>query len=507
MSRSPCRTRSVRAAVALLPAIAALAAFGGARAETAGALDRPNIVVLMADDLDVHAFRTARRAGFLPNLSRLFEGGTEFDESFVTEALCGPSRSVYLTGLYAHNHGVIRNEGYFGGYPAFRRGHGDNNLATWMQAAGYRTAFVGKYLNGYINAAEVPSGWDRWRALVDPSTYCMYGYAMSHDGMLVRYGREDADYQTDVLAGLAVDLVRERSDAADARPLFLSLAPTAPHLEWSCYDGIRPAARWERSPRLPMPRPPSFDEDDVRDKPEWMRGLPRVDEDRAARIYDERIVALRAVDDLLGRVVQALEAAGELERTAFLFTSDNGFLLGRHRYEGKVLLYEESIRVPLLLKVPGRPGPPEVSAIALNNDLAPTIAALGGAIPGTTMDGRSLLPLLDSTPATWRRRFLVEFPPQPRWAWPDRPPGVPAFFGARTGRDDDFARLAYAETLAEDGETVTDVELYDLAPLRDPFQVDSRHAEFRYRLARRALAAEVEALKTCAGGTCQALEE
>lgn len=493
----------------ILAAVLAIAAAMAASVDTARAATAqapPHIVLFLVDDLDVPSFRAAERAGFLPNLARLFAGGSAFRESFVTESLCCPSRSTLLTGLYAHNHEVIRNEGLFGGFPAFMRRFGDNNLATWMQAAGYQTAYVGKFLNSYVQG-QVPPGWSDWRALVDPSTYCMYGYVMSHDGALVRYGREAPDYQTDVLAGLAEELIRAREPAGDARPMFLAVAPTAPHLEWGCYDGVRSAPRHGGSPRPAMPRPPSFNEADMGDKPRWMRELPPVDEPRAVRVYQERIIALRAVDDLVGRVAAALEAAGQLERTAFVFTSDNGFLLGRHRYEGKALLYEESIRVPLLMRVPGHSGPAEVGEIALNNDLAPTLTALAGATPGIQMDGRSLLPLLDGTAAGWRRRFLVEFPPQPAWAWPDRPPGVPSFFAVRVGAEGDLDRLVYGETLAEDGTTVTDVELYDLSPFADPWQVRSRHADPRYVFARRRLKAHLDALKTCGGGSCQSLEE
>jgi arylsulfatase A-like enzyme len=330
---------------------------------------------------------------------------------------------------------------------------------------------------------------------------------MSYDGVGIRYGRQAADYQTDVLAGLAEELIRARGPRQDERPLFLTVAPTAPHLEWGCYDGIRPGPRYGGSPRPFMPRPPSFNEEDMRDKPRWMRELRPVDEPRAVRVFQERIVALRAVDDMVGRVVAALEDAGQRERTAFVFTSDNGFLVGRHRYEGKALVYEESIRVPLLMRVPGQAGPAQVSEIALNNDLAPTFVALAGAAPGVEMDGRSLLPLLEDGVPRWRRRFLVEFPPQPGWAGRDRPPGVPAFHAVRVGAAGDLARLVYAETLGEDGATVTDLELYDLSPLADPWQVRSRHADPRYAFARRRLKTHLEALKTCGGGTCQSLEE
>jgi N-acetylglucosamine-6-sulfatase len=484
----------------------ALAAAPAAAADTAAM--RPNVVVLMVDDLDVVSFQAARRAGFLPHLDRLFDLGTTFRESFVVESLCCPSRATYLTGLYPHNHGVIRNEGPYGGFPAFMREFAENNLAAWVQASGYHTAYVGKYLNGYVNWKLVPPGWEEWRALLDPTTYCMYGFLMSHDGALAGYGRHpERDYQTDVLAGLTEELIRARKARGEVRPLFLSIGTSAPHSEWGCYDGIRPAPRHAHSRALAMARPPSFNEADMSDKPTWMRELPLVDEGAMARLYNERLVALRAVDDLFGRTVRALEQAGELGRTAFLFTSDNGYLLGRHRYEAKALLYEESIRVPLLLRVPGRTGPTATDDIALNTDLAPTIAALTGAPAGLTVDGRSLLAVLDGEAATWRRRFLVEFPPQPPWAWPDRPPGVPSYFAVRTGPDGSLSDLMYAETLAGDGTTVTDRELYDLAPRADPYQVDSRHADLAYLFKRLRLKNHLDALKTCGAGACQTLEE
>jgi N-acetylglucosamine-6-sulfatase len=465
---------------------------------------RPNIVVLLADDLDLLSFQVASVAGFLPNLARLFAEGTRFRESFVSTSLCCPSRATYLTGLYAHNHGVVRNGGPHGGFSTFMRGFSRNHLALWMQQAGYRTGYVGKYLNGYVDGRSVPPGWDDWHVLVDPTTYCMYGYLLSHRGDPVYYGHDRLrDYQTDVLAAAAESVVLDWRTADASRPLFLSISTPAPHKEWSCYDGIRPAPRHARTPPLRMPMPPSFNEEDMTDKPGWMRALLPVDEATMERLYNERIVSLRAVDDLVGRLVAALEAAGELERTAFVFTSDNGYLLGRHRIEGKVVLYEESIRVPLMLRLPDISGPRFVDAIALNNDLAPTLADLAGATPGLVPDGRSLLPLLEEASVPWRNRFLVAFPPAGRA--PDRSPEVPPFFAIRTGDDGDLGGLAYGETTTEGGGLVVAREFYNLAA--DPYQTMSGHHDPAQLPRLQRLKEHLETLKTCGQGTCQTREQ
>jgi hypothetical protein len=249
------------------------------------------------------------------------------------------------------------------------------------------------------------------------------------------------------------------------------------------------------------------------DKPGWMRSLPPMPRKKMARLYNQRIAALRAVDDLLGRVVRALDTVQELDRTAFVFTSDNGYLLGRHRWEAKILLYEESIRVPLLLRIPGVVAPPSVPAMALNNDLAPTIADLAGATPGLVMDGRSLLPLLQGTATSWRKRFLAEFPPQapgPSADDPDLaglPSGIPPFFAVRSGSDGDLSNLVYGETMSADGSRVAARELYDLRPNVDPFQIASRHADPSYASKRQWLRLHLRALKRCGDGTCQVHEE
>jgi N-acetylglucosamine-6-sulfatase len=459
---------------------------------------RPNVVMLMVDDLDAGSTRTALQQGLLPNLDRyVFRGGTTFTESFVTLSLCAPSRATYLSGLYPHNHGVVRNSGVAGGFAHF---DDRSTVATWLHAAGYRTAHVGKYLNGYADGTYVPPGWDDWQALVDRSTYCMYGYTVSNNGQPVTYGTADEDYQTDVLSGIAARFV-ESAESVDARPFFLSIAPLAPHLESACNpDGVRAAPRHLGSVDLDLPAPPSLNEADMSDKPAWMRRLPLRDEGHLRQLYNERLAALRAVDDLVGALAHTLEQRGELERTAFVFTSDNGYLLGQHRWESKVLVYEESIRVPLAVHLPGGGTPPVVTRMALNNDLAPTIAALARVQPPQPVDGRSLLPLLRGETPAWRPLFLVEYPPTGGR-------GIPPFYAVRAEGAEGRRGVVLSETLSFDGQRVRARELYDLEA--DPFQLESRADDPGSFVPRgqRSLEKRLKALVSCPSGGCPAREQ
>lgn len=515
-------------------ALLALGAVPGAVPE-AGAQPSPppNIVVVMVDDLDQASFERALAPGCttdgspcMPRLRRLLlEGATRFDESFATQPLCCPSRSTYLTGQYPHNHGVLRNSGPAGGFRRFYQQNASSSLPVWLSPT-YRTAHIGKYLNGYADGGLKPEGWEEWHGLVDASTYCMYNFTISHNGQPRRYRKAPRNYQTDVLARLADTFVRQHGAGGDPRPFFLSIAPLAPHLESQCNpSGVRPAPRHAGTVDLPLPAQGcSFNEANMQDKPAWMRDLPFQDPVELRRLSNQRLAALRAVDDLIGTVLTALAQTGRLENTAFFFTSDNGYLLGQHRWRTKVLVYEESIRVPLVLRVPGVSGPATVSRMVLNNDLAPTIAALAGATPdpGHVMDGRSLLPLLDGTATRWRRRFLVDFPPPPEaGSGPDldlvgqarADLAIPAYVAVRTGDTGDLlARLVYSETM-DAGGAVTDREFYDLAEgpdgFADPLECTSLHdaASDLRAWQRQQLKQQLDALMTCGQGTCQMLEE
>ena len=195
--------------------------------ETAQAVDRPNVVVIMTDDQTVESMKTMAKTNAL-----LADSGTSFSNSIVTYPTCCPSRATFFTGQYAHNNGVRFNSGKTGGYSTFK--NQETAFPAALQKAGYRTAHIGKFLNGYgddyATNTKPPAGWTRWAGLVGLSTGQYFNFTLNLDGKLVTYS--DTDYQTDVLTALAVEEVKTAS--AGDEPFFLSLAYLAPHAEFGC---------------------------------------------------------------------------------------------------------------------------------------------------------------------------------------------------------------------------------------------------------------------------------
>ena len=190
--------------------------------QAAAAQARPNVLVIETDDQTLESMRV------MDNVNSLIgDQGATFQNSFVNYSLCCPSRATFLTGQYAHNHGVLGNTPPNGGFDRFEALHGDNNLAVWLQDAGYYTAMIGKYLNGYSNQPRVPPGWSEWHAAA-PDDQEVYNYTLNENGTLVHYGQTPADFKQDVLTGKAVDFVNRR--APKAQPFFLWLTYTAPHV-------------------------------------------------------------------------------------------------------------------------------------------------------------------------------------------------------------------------------------------------------------------------------------
>jgi arylsulfatase A-like enzyme len=470
--------------LALLALAAAVAALGGAARDQAVSAPaaKPNVVVIMTDDQTVESLRV------MANVQRVLAArGTTFTNSFVSYALCCPSRATYLTGQYPHNHGVLGNAAPNGGYYKL---DGSNTLPVWLQRAGYFTAHIGKYLNGYgtRNAREIPPGWNDWQGAVDPTTYRFYNYTVNENGTPKAYGTGPAMYQTDVFTEKALAVIRAR--APQQQPFFLSLAYLAPHSggprETDDPANIGtpvPAPRHRnRFAAEALPQPPSFNEADMSDKPAAMRNRPLLGPARIAAVresYQQRLESLLAVDEGVARIVAELERLGELDRTLIVFTADNGFFHGEHRVpQGKVLLYEPSIRVPLIVAgLDVRAG--RRSAVPVSNvDLAPTIAAFAGATPLRRVDGRSLRPILRDPNVGWGRDLLIE-----------REPGAATFAALHT------PRFVYAEHGS--GEK----ELYDLQV--DPDQLVSRHADPGYAAVRTGLAQRLFDLRRCAGDACR----
>lgn len=446
----------------------------------------PNVVVIMTDDQTVESLRV------MPNVRHLLaDQGVTFDDSVVSFSLCCPSRATFLTGQYAHNHGVLSNRPPTGGYYKLDNA---NTLPVWLQKAGYYTAHVGKYLNsyGYFNPLEIPPGWNEWHGAIDPSAYNYFGYLLNEDGRLVSYGSDPPSYQSDVYAWKAAYAIRSR--APSPQPYFLSVAFLAPHA--ASPEGSQPPPGYPFGLPLPAPRhqgslaseplptPPSFNEVDVSDKPAGIRGIPLMSDDLIGKVqqnYRRRLESLLAVDEAIQGIWQAVEDSGEAANTVIIFTSDNGYLQGEHRVpNGKVLPYEPSIRVPLIMRGPGIPVGKHLSQQVWNGDLAPTIVDLADATAGRTMDGESLLPLLRDRGLEWGRDVLLE-------AGSDGGGGIP-FAGLRTGG---FVYLEYANG---------DRELYDLA--HDPDELQSVHTDPAYADVRDELARRLAALRGCAGSAC-----
>ncbi len=355
---------------------------------------RPNILFILTDDQrwdTLWAMPEVRH--------RLVDRGIEFTNAFVVNSLCCPSRASILTGEYSHSTGVYTNGRPYGGFPAF---NDRSTVATWLHAAGYRTALIGKYLNLY-GGTYVPPGWDRWVAFEMDSALgsYYYNYALNVDGSIRSYGQDSADYSTDVLTEKAVRFVRHTRD-----PFFLYFAPWAPHgpavpspIDQNSFENLKPA------------RPPNFNEKDVSDKPRWVRRRPILDAQQIRALDRYRRAQLQAlldVDRSIGRLLNALRDTGRLRDTVVVFMSDNGLAWGEHRWTNKQAAYEESIRIPFIIRYDPLMGQPRrVAQLALNIDIAPTFAALAKvSAPGS--EGRSLLPILRDEATTWRRRFLIE---------------------------------------------------------------------------------------------------
>jgi N-acetylglucosamine-6-sulfatase len=475
------RTRWIAASV-LAGALAAVAVLGGTtgagQAGTRQAGDRPNVLMIMSDDQTLESLRVMGNVR-----TQLGDRGVTFDNNFVSYSLCCPSRATFLTGQYAHNHHVLGNAPPNGGYDKLDH---KNTLAVWLQKAGYATIHLGKYLNGYgrIRQTEVPPGWTEWYGSIDPSTYQFYNYTLNENGKLVKYGAAASDYQADVYARKAVDIIRRQ--AADPRPFFFSVAFLAPHSGGPREPGDPanmatpvPAPRHRNAfATQPLPAAPSFNEADVSDKPSGIRTRPLLAPARIAAIrenYQQRLESLLAVDEAVGELMKALESSGQLANTYIIFTSDNGFFHGEHRVPaGKVLLYEPSIRVPLIIRGPGIPAGQHRRQLVANIDLAPTIAAATRTTAGRVMDGRSLLPIARDRLLFWGRDLLLE---------------TPTYSAIRT------PRWKYAEHV--NGEK----ELYDL--VRDPDELVSHHNDPRYARIQSELAERLTRLKGCSGLSCR----
>jgi N-acetylglucosamine-6-sulfatase len=411
---------------------------------------RPNILFILTDDQDYASIE------YMPWLKKaLTEEGVQLTNYFINVSACCPSRATTLLGQYSHNSHILTNDvNYSGGFETFYKlGLEDKTIAVALQSAGYRTVLLGKYLNGYPNGVpltHIPPGWTEWYSPSRGNPYMEYNYTLNENGELVTYKRENKNYMTDVLSSKAVDFIQR--NAKIGQPFFMFLSTYAPH------SPSTPAYRhFGLFKDLIAPRTSAFNEEDVTDKPKYIRERnPLTPEEQTLidDLYVNRLRSLQAVDEMIIKLVITLKRVGQLENTYIFFTSDNGYRLGEHRMDvGKGSPYEEDIRVPLIVRGPGIPQGLSRDEIVGNVDLAQTFAEIASVdYPGC--DGRSLMPtLIEGTSiGSWRGAYLLEHwfgergmvdhpseegtlePPEPTLSADTRIDklGIPAFKGLRT---------------------------------------------------------------------------
>ena len=451
----------------------------------ASAATRPNIVFLVTDDQRTDEMSIMKNVMVL-----LVNQGTSFTKSFVAYSLCCPARATFLTGQYPHNHHVL-DIPPSGGY--IKLDH-TNTLPVWLQQAGYYTVHIGKYLNGYgqqVPPTTIPPGWTEWYAAIDPYTYKYYNYKLNENGTMVSYGSREQDYQTDVYARKAVDFIQRR--AASSTPFFLSVSVLAPH-DNKDRTPPTPAPRHKgRFATVPLAKLPSFNEADVSDKPAIIQAMPRLDTTAMAKITTanrQRLESLLAVDEAVKAIFDALEATNELANTVIIFVSDNGFLNGEHRVNRtKMHPYEESVRVPLIIRHPQFLGRKAVAKMVSHVDLAPTIVDLAQATPERVMDGRSLLPLVQNPSAAWRNLVLLE-------AHHVETGNMIKYMAVRS------PNYVYVEHDTGERELYNISDAASSCAAADPYQLVSQHLNACYAAKRSDLQGQLKILRTCAGDTC-----
>jgi N-acetylglucosamine-6-sulfatase len=452
---------------------------------------KPNILFIIADDMK------ASDLDHMPNTQTLLANqGVKFTKAWVTRSLCCPSRATVLTGQYTHNHNVWVNVEPSGGFPKFvNQGLESSTIATWLQAGGYETVLIGKYLNRYGNdtpTPHIPPGWDEWYAWEGMYSGTGTSYQINENGNIVTYQRSQI-HDTDLHAQTAENFIKQT--AKNNKPFFMYLAPNAPH--HPAYFAQRHAGMFSNTA---LPKPSSFNETDVSDKPQWVRNKPRLSSTEISNLtnfYRKRLRALQSVDEMVRDLVQTLSTVKDsrtqkplINNTYIVFASDNGIYLGEHRLTDKAAAYNAAPRIPLLVRGPGVPAGVTRSQMALNNDLAPTFASWAGVTPPGSVDGRSLSPLLsDNPPTSWRTAFLVEHRSSPEEYAYVR--AIPEYYALRT------AQYSYVEYPVTSTHPTKETELYDLNA--DPTELTSLHASPSHQDVISNLKGRLEQLKQCRG--------
>jgi N-acetylglucosamine-6-sulfatase len=359
---------------------------------------RPNIVFILTDDLSMNLLP------FMPQVAEIRKQGTTFTNYFVTDSLCCPSRSSIFTGKLPHNTGVFKNTGRDGGYEAFNAyGNPSQTFAVALRKVGYKTAFLGKYLNGYLPVKAGPApGWDEWD--VGGNAYKNFDYNLNQNRAIVHYGSDPQSYLTDVVSKLGRDFIRKSGN----KPFLIEIATFSPHAPYI------PAPRDANEfPRLVYPGTPAFAARPDASAPPWLKSIPELEPhqfNQMRRAFRMRAQSVLSVDKMIKDIRALLAELGEENNTYIVFSSDNGYHMGEYSLRpGKMTPFDTDIRVPLIVMGPGVPPGAVVKDIVENIDLNPTLVDLAGAVPPGVADGHSLVPLLRGAGGDdWRRMALIE---------------------------------------------------------------------------------------------------
>jgi N-acetylglucosamine-6-sulfatase len=467
---------SALASVATLLSFEFYGVHGAAGAQAAS---RPNILFVMTDDQPMNTLLA------MPQVTgRVRDMGVTLPNAYVSESLCSPSRASILRGQYPHNTGVLRNGPPRGGVQTFHRnGKEKSTIATMLKRGGYSTGLVGKYMNGY-KASYRPPGWSYWFARADAS---VPGEKARENGRVIDFARKPGNWG-DRYRAQAMGYLDRNTDQATDRPFALFFWSGQPHLQAGDYAD-RYAGMYRKAKLDIMP---SFNEADVSDKPRWVRDRSRIGKRERNQLRQWRRNQLRSVkqvDDTVGDMLDLLRKRGELDNTYVVFTTDNGTLMGEHRWFGrhgaKNTAYEEAANVPMFVRGPGvQTGSSD--ELVLNNDLAPTFAKIAGLTPAPYVDGRSLLPVWKGKNPAWRTAVMNERPAK------DANP-IPPYSASLTQR--------YTYVDYDTGEQ----ELYDRS--KDPYELASKQDDKAYDGSRASLSKQLSALERCAGADCRKAED
>ncbi len=446
---------------------------------------RPNILFIMSDDHAAHAISAyGSKINRTPNLDRIAAGGVRLENCFCTNSICTPSRAAILTGQYSHRNGVYTLNDKLD--PA------RNHVAKELQSAGYQTAMIGKW-----HLASDPTGFDYWNILP--------GQGLYYDPIFLEKGekKQHKGYCTDLIADLSLDWLKQRDRG---KPFFLMCHHKAPHRPWD------PAPKYKTlfdDQTIPEPanlldhyagRPASVAAvkmrvgEDMTER-DLKQLLPKDRQGDALRKWayqfyiKDYLRCIQSVDDNVGRLLDYLDTDGTAANTVVIYTSDQGFFLGDHGWYDKRMMYEESLRMPFLMRYPAAIRPQSVNRdITLNVDFAPMFLDYAGAKAPAEMQGRSFRANAEGrTPKNWRKSMYYRY-----WMHNDGDHHVPAHYGIRTER----WKLIYyyGKPLGMAGahppDSAPDWELFDLR--NDPQEQRNLYHDSKYASVVRQLKAELQ---------------